>query len=435
MTLWAERTDGQQRPDRTMLIRDLRQSAFGFDARRIRRGRRIGAEVELLPRVADTGTICPLEADVEGSILAFLRCYGSRRGWREQSGANGAAPEFRLPEGGTIAFEPGGQLEYSSPPLTTATALIESLDTVVPPLRKAALDDGIELLAVGIDPLHSLEKATLQVRSGRYMRMARYFDRIGPAGAIMMRQSASLQLNLDFGDEPFLRWRVLNAAAPSLIAIFANSPIYAGSPGNHASFRAHIWRTLDAARTGIFDGAGDPVAQYLDFACAAPTVLDGAADGLYPSFGGRIVRRDATFEQWRAHLTTLFPEVCPKGYLEVRSIDAIPPRWHAAPVVLLTGITYHRPSLEAAEDLLGPADPELLDRAGVLGLRDVAIGRAARDLFQIGLRGAAALAPDFVGPRALETARAFYERYTARDRSPADDHVPVAASPPPVPTT
>lgn len=356
-------------------------------------------------------------------MLSFLRSYGGRSGWVEKHGADGAAPHFRLPEGGTIAFEPGGQLEYSTPPFTTTTALVKALDTVLPALQAAAADEGIDLLAVGIDPRHPLERAPLQVRSERYIDMARYFDRLGPAGGIMMRQSASLQLNLDFETEPLLRWQVLNAVAPFLIAIFANSPIYAGSPCGHCSFRAHVWRTLDSGRTGIFDGWGDPVAQYLDFALTAPAVLNIPVPGEHPAFERRVEDSGTTLEQWHAHLTTLFPEVCPKGYLEVRSIDAIPPNWHAAPIVLLAGITYHRASLNAAADLLGPADAELLPRAGALGLRDPAIARTARDLFQIGLAGAAALAPAFVGPTELETARGFYERYTARDRSPADDGV------------
>lgn len=410
------------------LLADLRERVFRLGARPA--PRRIGAEIELIAVAAETGGIVPLEADGDPSLLAFLRRYGAALGWVEER-APEAAPRFHLPGGGMIGFEPGGQLEFSSPPFATATALIAALDAVVPPLCAAAAGEGIEFLGVGVDPRHPVEQAVLQVRGERYLRMADYFARIGPAGAIMMRQSASIQVNLDFEDEPLLRWRVLNAAAPYLIAIFANSPVHAGQPTGHRSFRSHAWRTLDPARTGIFRGEGDAVTEYLDFALDAPAVLMGPVAGEvgrageYAPFRDWIDRGAATREEWIRHLTTLFPEVSPRGYVEVRSVDALAPEWYAAPIALLAGMVYHRPSLLEAADLLGAPDPALLERAGRAGLSDSGIADVARDLFEIALRGCRALGPEFIDRSSIETAREFFERYTRYARSPADDALPL----------
>ena len=184
------------------------------------------------------------------------------------------------------------------------------------------------------------KRAPLLLPTKRYERMADYLGRRGPAGARMMRQTAAFQVALDLDDEPWLRWRVLNAAAPYVVAIFANSSVYAGEETGCASARAQVWRALDPARTGLpWDerapgrglsrlcarGAGDP----------APTV-----DGEHLRFGEWLGRADVTLEEWHDHLTTLFPEVRPRGHFELRSADAVAPQWYAAPLALAVGITY-----------------------------------------------------------------------------------------------
>ncbi|HEY5941109.1 MAG TPA: glutamate-cysteine ligase family protein, partial [Gemmatimonadales bacterium] len=212
--------------------------------------RRLGAEVEFIPVEALTGRRCGLLGDGAVSTLPFLRRYGGRQGWREGCTSKGT-PCFTLPAGGTLTFEPGGQLEYSSPACRSASSLLALLRSVVLPLRAAAAGEGIDLLAVGIDPLNPAERAPMVIHAHRYERMAEYLGRLGPSGARMMRQTAAFQVSADFDDEPWLRWRVLNAAAPYVVAIFANSPIYAGQLTGHQSARADVWRQLDPARTGI----------------------------------------------------------------------------------------------------------------------------------------------------------------------------------------
>jgi glutamate--cysteine ligase len=237
----------------------------------------------------------------------------------------------------------------------------------------------------------------------------------------MMRQTAAFQVSLDFDDEPWLRWRVLNAAAPYVVAIFSNSPIYAGKPTGYQSTRAHIWRTLDPARTGIPYDERDPVGAYLDFALAAPAILYPIIEGEHRTFAEWLARANPTEDEWQDHLSTLFPEVRPRGHLELRSADAIAPHWYAAPVALAAGILYHPGALLASADLLGSPDLGLLERAGRCGLRDPQIARTAIDLFEVALQGCHGLGSRYFHPSDIEQATAFFERYTRHGRSPADD--------------
>lgn len=105
----------------------------------------------------------------------------------------------------------------------------------------------------------------------------------------------------------------------------------------------------------------------------------------------------------------------------MRSADAVGPEWYAALIALLAGLTYDRASTLAASELLGAARPDLLTRAGTVGVHDPAIARVACQLFEVALQGCAALGAEFLEPHDLEIAREFFDRYTRRGRSPADD--------------
>lgn len=388
--------------------------------------RRVGAEVELIALDAVTERPCPIEGD-GASTLPFLRRFATRQGWTEERTPKGAVC-FAVRGGGVVSFEPGGQIEYASPPGRSATGLINRLRAVVLPLRAAAASEGITLLAVGIDPRNPVEQVPLQLACERYLRMAEHFSRIGPAGARMMRQTAAFQISVDFDDEPRLRWRLLNAAAPFATAIFANSAVYAGRYTRHRCFRAHCWRTLDPRRTGLPYDAERPTDAYLDFALDAPAILFPTVEGECLPFGDWLARANPTPDEWETHLTTLFPEVRPRGHLELRSIDAVDPAWYPAPLALVTGLAYEPHALRAALDLLPQPDLGTLERAGRLGLRDPAIAQTASDLFEIALAGCAALGAGFMQPAHLEEARAYFERYTRLGRSPADDFRGCAAA-------
>jgi glutamate--cysteine ligase len=384
--------------------------------------RRIGVETELIPVEAATGRRCPIEDESVLSTLPFLRRYGATQGWVETRTAKGT-PSFQVGRGGAFTFEPGGQLEYSSPPCRTPIELLGLLRAVIPPLRAAAANEGICLLATGIDPANSIEQAPLFLAGRRYGRMAEYLARRGPWGARMMRQTASLQVSVDFGDEPWIRWRVLNAVAPYVVAIFANSPLYEGRKTGWQSTRSRAWRELDPTRTGLPYDMRTPLDAYLDFALDAPAMLMPAVNGENRPFRQWLGLAAPTFEEWRDHLSTLFPEVRPRGHLELRSADAVPPQWYAAPLALVAGIVYDPAALRAAVDLLGHPDLGLLQRAGRLGLTDPQLAGTAADLFAIALAGCERLGPAYFSPADLEEAGAFFDCYTRRGRSPADDAV------------
>lgn len=408
---------------RADLLDDLRTHAFALG--RAPGPPRIGAEVELIPVSAETGAQVPIVAADGPSTLPLLRRFGAGHGWAEQASPYGV-PQFGLPDGGTVSYEPGGQIELSAAAFPSATALIRGLRGTVLPLMEEMRDAGIGLLAVGVEPRGGIEDVPMQLPGSRYVRQTRFMEAIGTGGTRMMRQTAAMQVSVDFGADPLAAWRVLNAMAPYVTAIFANSPVYRGEPTGHRSYRARIWRELDGGRTGCF-ACGDPVGEYLDFALAAPAILLGDDDRFRP-FAEWNAHGCAGPDEWRAHLTTLFPEVRPKGFAEVRSADAVAPEWYAAPLVLLAGIVHHPPTLRAAADLLGAPDPGLLHAAGRDGLSDPRIAAVARDLAELALAGAAAL-PGFFAADDLDQAAAFFARYTRRSRSPADDVLDALAGP------
>ncbi len=405
---------------RRALSAHLAERVFAAPAVATLTPRLVGAEVELLALDAQTGRPCPVMGDGAPASLPFLRRFAARQGWTEERTAKGAV-SFAVPGGGVVSFEPGGQIEYACPPSRSLTEQVNRLRLVVLPLRSAAAAEGILLLTAGIDPLNPVERVPLQVSSERYSRMADHFARIGPSGARMMRQTAAFQISLDFDDEPRLRWRLLNALSPFVTAIFASSAWYAGRDTGHKSFRAHCWRTLDPRRTGLPYDERRPVEAYLEFALAAPAILYPTVEDRCPSFGEWLAGANPTIEEWEAHLGTLFPEVRPRGHLELRSADAVDPAWYPAPLAFVAGLAYEPHALRAALELLPAPDLGLLERAGRLGLDDPRIAGTAGDLFDLALGACAALGPRFLHPAHLEEARTYFEHYTRRGRSPAGD--------------
>lgn len=363
---------------------------------------RIGAEAEVIPVDAVTRRVAPIDDGAGRGTLHVLRALGAARGWTEHRTCKGT-PSFTLPDGGAITFEPGGQIEYGAPPARSASALASALGALLGALREAAEHAGIELLAVGIDPENPVERAPLQLRAERYTRMAEYFAGIGPCGARMMRQTAALQVSLDAGAAPAARWRLLNALAPWMVALFANSRRYAGADSGFVSYRSAVWRAVDARRTGLFQGC-DAAAEYARFALDAPAMMLGPPDGAREPFGAWLARGETSAEDWETHLSTLFPEVRPRGYFEVRSCDALSPERIIAPIVFLAGLAYHPPSAAAALELLGDPDASLLARAARAGMADPAIARIAPALIELAIEGARKLGPGYVAPDDVERA-------------------------------
>lgn len=383
---------------------------------------RIGAEVEWIPADLDTGWIAPIHPGPGPGTLPMLRELGARLGWEEVDGG-GAGPKFGTGDGGWISYEPGGQIEYSAAPCDSVGGLLRALHELSAALAEAAPRHGLLLRECGIDPVTPPDRVPLQLHSERYLRMDRHFATRGPAGARMMRQTAALQVNVDWAADPALHWRVLNAASPLLTALFACSPVYAGRDAGTPTYRALTWAEMDPGRTGLLPATDDPAAGYARFALGAADLLH--SPGPPVPFGDRLAAGAATGEQWHAHLTTLFPEVRPKGYAEVRCIDALPAACYAATLVLLAGLAEPH-ALREADRLLGAPRPDLRTRAAQAGLGDPEVGELATALADLALRGAEACGVERVEPEALGEGWSFVERYTRRGRAPADDLTAVA---------
>jgi len=186
------------------------------------------------------------------------------------------APTYPLASGGTLTFEPGGQVEHSTAPHPTAAAALADANALAATLATAFGAHGIALASCGFDPWHPPGRVPQQLRAPRYPAMAAYFARRGRHGAAMMRCSAALQVNLDLGaaqPERRERWLVANLVAPLALATFAASP----GPGV-VSRRGRVWQRLDPTRTGfprrLLDGSSaDPVEQLTDCALNADVVL------------------------------------------------------------------------------------------------------------------------------------------------------------------
>jgi glutamate--cysteine ligase len=396
-------------------VRDLLSASLGSEGRLT-----IGAEVELIPvSIEDQGRLSLDGANGAAGIVDLVGLAGRGQSWLLERAPSGV-PRFRIPDVGFVTFEPGGQLEISTRPYHRVDDLVHAVDAALARIFEAGDALGIRLVTRGMDPVNSADGAPLLVTSDRYRKQSEHYEAIGPWGRRMMRQSAAIHVNVDLGGRPVRRWSVANRMAAAMTALFANSPRYGGRETGFRSFRAEQWRHLDPTRTGVFPENPDPAGAYMDFALDA---LDFLA---LPEGGPSLPFREswaagASLDDWCAHLTTVFPEVRPRGYLELRSFDTVRPAWIAAPLVLVCGILYEPGALAEAEELLPPADEGLLMAAGRSGLRSPEIRATATGLFDLGLDGAERLGKDVVGGAALEVARAYRDRFVARGEDPGDE--------------
>jgi glutamate--cysteine ligase len=350
---------------------------------------------------------------------------------------NSGAEHYPIVGGGRLTLEPGAQVEFSTPVYPTVREAMDDMADVVARVRKAFARREVAMAAVGVDVWHDVETVPQQLRAGRYTAQAAYYRQRGHWGAIMMRHTASLQINLDLGPEGVWqdRWRIANLASPLLTATFACSP----GLGAVCS-RARAWQELDPTRSGFprlfTDGAGDdPRAEWGQAALEADVMIYRAGNGCFePGCPG------CSFEKWindghprlgwptiedlEYHLTTLFFEVRPRGFLELRAGEALPDQWRAVPITLMTTLLYDDRTRDEALSVLGDKRPELADiwrRAAVDGVRDPELRELACRVWQVALEGARNLPAGFVGDAELAACENFLEHFTARGRMPTDD--------------
>ena len=366
----------------------------------------VGAELELIPLHASTHAVVTAR-----SSAGVLSRIARNEGWHGEEAGNDLTA-WNLPDGSRVSFEPGGQIEISSAPQETASSLIESLRRLAGVLKEEMENEGISLITRGVDPYNDISSVALQLQRDRYIRMTDYFNSVGESGIRMMRQTAALQINVERGSDPLLRWSLLNALAPAVTALFANSRQYARADSGFASYRAHLWRTLDPGRTGLSYDAQDPALHYLRFALNAGAIRSGDIRERKPYRRFRDWMRDSdvSFEDWHFHLSTLFPEVRPKSYFELRSADTVDIEWLAAPIVFVTGLVYDAASARDAAELLGEPSSALLEVAGKLGLRDRRMKEVTAALVRLSVQGAESLGEQYVSADHIASARDYFSR-------------------------
>lgn len=413
MTASLPRTVGSLTP--VEIERDVRTRLFGGV---VGQPWRVGAEVELIPLAVEDGSSVPVVPAAPGarSTLGLLRTLGQRFEWRERPTRYGI-PAFTIPEAGRLSFEPGGQIEFSTVPFESPSRLMAVVRTIVELLCAAAERAGIVLLESGLDPANPVTAVPLQFSARRYVRMARYFGWIGEDGARMMRQTASCQLSVDVAPADVDScWRALNTVAPLIVAAFANSPIVERRRSPDASARARIWQRVDPARTGIMCEP-DHVREYVDFALGAPAFLLGGAGEPSAPLREHLLAGTVTHDLWSEHLTTLFPEIRPRGYLEVRGCDMIGDAARAALLVLVTAISRDG---GARAMILEQAGEPSRERHAAAPAANQALLAVAGQVLRTALASAEREPGGFWDPADLQLARGFIEEFTLRGRTPAD---------------
>ena len=255
-----------------------------------------------------------------------------------------------MPGGSVVTVEPGGAVELSGPPINGVVPAIEAMTTDQAVLRATFAGAGLGLVLLGADPLRPAKRIN---PGARYRAMEEFFkaSHTGVAGAAMMTSTASVQVNLDAG--PAAGWaervRLAHALGPTLVAISANSPLLGGNFSGWRSTRQRVWSQLDSARCGpILTASGeDPATDWARYALKAPVMLVHSpeavpvmhylpfadwADG-HELLGGR---RPTSYDL-EYHLTTLFPPVRPRRWLEIRYLDSVPDAvWPAVVFTLVT---------------------------------------------------------------------------------------------------
>ncbi len=320
-----------------------------------------------------------------------------------------------LLEDARISFEPGGQVELSPPPCGSPASLVDQLDGLVARLDGALARERIVAVSSGLNPWHRESDVGLQLDAERYRVMQRHFDAIGTAGRDMMRLTAGLQVCVDLlgGDAGVEQWLLANRMGPALAAAFANSGVGGGVVTGWSGTRCLLWQRLDASRTG-FDGAqvsrDDPVAAYADFAAHALAMPLSESSGVDPL---------------AHHLSTLFPPVRPRGYLEVRYLDMPPRRWLAVPLLVVDTLLRDPLARRAALLALGDVDRETLlalwEAAAHQGVVNPWLRDEALALLAIAL-DAVRRAPAGTVPRAAAAAlHNFRDTYLFRRRCWSDD--------------
>ena len=298
-----------------------------------------------------------------------------------------------------VSLEPGGQFELSGAPLPDMHAICDETGKHLEEVKAVADELGLGFLGLGYTPTWTRDEVP-RMPKGRYKIMREYMPKVGGLGLDMMFRTCTVQANLDFASEAdmVLKFRTSLALQPIATALFANSPFIEGKPSGFLSARANVWTDTDADRTGmlgfVFED-GFNFETYARYALDVPMYFV-KRDGRYIDVAGRDFKafmrgelseapgERATLKDWADHISTIFPEVRLKQYLEMRGADSGPWSRLCALPALWTGIFYDDAALNAAWDLCKGWTAEEHDalRGAVSrrGLKAEVAGRSARDV-------------------------------------------------------
>jgi glutamate--cysteine ligase len=323
---------------------------------------RVGTEYEKVAVRRSDGRAVPFSGP--RGIEALLRRLAERYGWEplEEDGRVVALQGRKA----AITLEPGGQVELSGEVCDSVHCAAAEFAAHIDQIVTVGDELDIAFLGLGMQPVTRPEEFEL-VPKKRYRIMWPYMARVGSLGQRMMSQTATVQVNVDYGSEAdaMQKLRVSMGISALLTAIFANSPLSDGDLNGYKSFRGHIWTDTDKSRSGLLRFVFDRNAgfeHYVEWALDVPMYFI-VRDGVWIDMTARTFRaflthghqgHRATMADWSAHLTTLFPEARLKGYIELRGADSQAPELMLAVPALAKGILYEADCLQAAWDLVKP---------------------------------------------------------------------------------
>lgn len=358
---------------------------------------RVGTEHEKFPYYKSTGNPVPYHGNK--GIRALLEGMRDGLGWQPIMEGETIIGLYDVTGGGAISLEPGGQFELSGAPLRTIHETSCEIRAHMAQVHEVAAPLGIDFFASGTCPDWALADIP-QMPKGRYKIMTAYMPKVGTRGLDMMYRTCTVQANVDFSSEADMvkKMRVSIALQPLATALFANSPKLDGRDNGFVSNRAEIWRDTDNARSGMIpfvfeDGFG--FERYVDWALDVPmyfvkrgaTYHDASGLDFKDLLAGKLPIMEgvrATIADWANHLSTLFPEVRLKRYLEMRGADAGPVEMLTALPAFWVGILYDESALDQAwQRVKGWSAEErqrLKDTAPRLGLQTPLEGGTLMDL-------------------------------------------------------
>jgi glutamate--cysteine ligase len=302
---------------------------------------------------------------------------------------------------GGVSLEPAGQFELSGAPLDSLHDTCNETGRHLRQCEAVGNRLGLGFLGLGMWPDKRRDELPIMPK-GRYRIMLDYMPKVGSLGLDMMLRTCTIQANLDYSSEADMvqKFRVSLALQPLATALFANSPFTEGRPNGFLSYRSHIWTDTDPNRTGMLpfvfeDGFG--FEAYADYMLGVPMYFvyrdgvyhDASGESFRDFMNGKLLARPGTqarIGDWKDHLSTAFPEVRLKSFLEMRGADGGPWKNICALPAFWVGLLYDQTALDAAWDLVRPWSNEehqrLRDEVPKLGLK--AQGPGGRSLQDIG---------------------------------------------------